>query len=77
MVALTSATGPYQWMARSAPWPSLVGEAWLINPVIDGGGGMVKAPRALGEALEAAVTMHLRDGWRSSDRVGLPAHQVR
>lgn len=77
VVALTSATGPYQRIVRSAPWPNSVREPWLLNPVIDGGGGMVKAPRALGEALEAAATGHLHDGWRSSDHVGLAAHQLR
>ncbi len=73
VVALVSATGPYQQIVRRARWPATVATGWLVGPTDVGGGAMVKTPRALGEALEAACRSRLSGEWRSSDGVALDA----
>ncbi len=77
VVALVSATGPYPQIVRRARWPATVATAWLVGPTDVGGGAMVKTPRALGEALEAACRSRLSSAWRSSDGVALDAMPLR
>ena len=67
---LSSSTG-YSSVVRRVRWRTGIHEATLHCPQVRGGGAMVKAPRAQGEALAAVLSGQLIDGWLSSDGVGL------
>lgn len=64
VVAFVSGSTDYARLIRRVPWQELAAPAQLVTPVVEGGGALVKAPRALGRAFSAF--------WRS-DLAGMPA----
>lgn len=70
---LASTTG-YADVIRRTRWDSRALDAQLLSPVVGGGeGAQVLVPRALGEALSAAMLGGLDAGWSSSDGVSMQA----
>lgn len=63
VVAFVSGSTDYARLIRRVAWQELAVPAYLVTPVIEGGGAMVKVPRALGQAFSAF--------WRS-DLAALP-----
>ena len=75
-VAFASETTDYAKVLRKVGWGSTgITDAVLLSPQ-PSTGAMVKAPRAIGEALRACITKGLTDSWRSSDGLGLVLHQM-
>lgn len=75
-VAFASETTDYAKVLRKVGWRTVgVTDAVLLSP-LPSTGAMVKAPRAIGEALRASVTEGLADSWRSSDGLGLVLHRM-
>lgn len=75
--AVVSASTSYRRLVESVNWHAAGAEdAVLLTPLIAGGGAMVKAPRAQGEAMAALLTGRLSDEWRSSDGVALQATKL-
>jgi hypothetical protein len=75
-VAFASETTDYAKVLRKVRWGSAgITDAVLLSPP-PSTGAMVKAPRAIGEALRASVTNGLADSWRSSDGLGLVLHRM-
>jgi hypothetical protein len=70
VIALVSETTAYASILRKVDWRGAgVSEALILTPEASTG-AMVKAPRAIGEALSAVIDHGLDASWRSSD--GLP-----
>lgn len=76
VVGLFSTTTEYVSTFRKTSWPRTVKQAFLISPERTQG-AMVKAPRALGEALEVISRDHtLRPNWTSSDGLSMRVTRI-
>jgi len=72
VIGFTSATTDYAKAVLRADWRTAgVRQAWLVTPVVRGGGAMVRAPRALGQAINAAWRGELSSDWQAADGVGV------
>lgn len=67
VISLMSATTDYAKLIRRVNWKGTGLKATLASPAADGGGAMVKVPRAQGEAIEALIEGGIDEDWRSSD----------
>ena len=77
VVGLLSRTTQYAQVFRRVQWPDGVEHVFHVwpQPVP---GAMVKAPRALGEALKAfSRDCYLHPGWKSSDGVEMGMTRLR
>ena len=75
-VAFASETTDYAKVLRKVDWGSAgVTDAVLLSPP-PSTGAMVKAPRAIGEALRTSMADGLTDSWRSSDGLRLVLHRL-
>lgn len=66
VVAVMSASTDYGKLIRRIPRGNGI-SARLVSPVADGGGAMVKVPRAQGQIVARLVGPGLEEGWRSTD----------
>ncbi len=70
--AVCAETTSYREIIGRAHWNTAdVKDAWLLSPIVVGGGAMVKSPRAQGEALAALLRGEVSSGWTSSDGLAL------
>jgi hypothetical protein len=75
-VAFASETTDYAKVLRKVGWGRAgITDAVLLSP-LPATGAMVKAPRAIGQALRDSVTKGLADWWRSSDGLALVLHRM-
>lgn len=74
--AFMAGSTDYGKLLRRVSWrQSSIHDAVLITPET-ATGAMVKAPRALGEALSALLTNSLTPGWRSTDGLRMLSEQM-
>lgn len=67
VVAFAATTTDYAKAIRATDWRAAgVSRACLVTPVVHGGGAMARAPRALGQAINAAWRGDLSSEWRST-----------
>jgi len=64
-------TTDYAKLIRKVDWKGAGITATIISPVSQGGGAMVKVPRAQGQAVEALIAGGLAEDWRSSDGLAI------
>jgi hypothetical protein len=77
VMAFLSASTSYRKLFDRVDWQaSGISEAILLSPLIAGGGAMVKAPRAQGEAFSAVLRGEFSADWRSSDGASIEWHRV-
>lgn len=75
--AFLASSTSYRKLLDDVDWPAAgITDAQLLTPVVTGGGSMVKAPRALGEALSAYLQKGLASSWRSSDGTEVRAFPI-
>ena len=72
MRAFVSQNSDYRKVVQTTDWAAAgIDDALEIVPLIVGGGGMVKAPRAQGEAFIALTNKTLHAAWQASDGTGI------
>ena len=71
VIAVMSRTTDYSKLIRRVDWRGAGLMAKLLLPVAQGGGAMVKVPRAQGEAVAVLICTGLPQMWRSSDSLSL------
>lgn len=71
--AFASTSTAYRKPIERTRWGAQMTDGLLLMPQVQGGGGMVKAPRAQGQALQGVLAGGLPYGWVSSDGVPLSA----
>ncbi len=71
VMAVMSSTTNYAKLIKRVSWSSAGLAATLVSPVSDGGGAMVKVPRAEGQAVSQLIEAGLKKAWHSSDGLGL------
>lgn len=71
VIAIVSGTTNYAKLVRHVDWRGAGLAARLLSPVIQGGGAMVKVPRAQGQAVTALIDAGLPEMWQSSDSLCL------
>lgn len=70
-IAIMGRTTDYAKLIRKVDWKGAGITATIISPVSQGGGAMVKVPRAQGQAVEALIAGGLAEDWRSSDGLAI------
>ncbi len=76
VIAVMSSTTDYAKLIRRVNWMRAGLEATLVSPVADGGGAMVKVPRAQGQAVAALINTGLDQACRSSDSLSLETESL-
>jgi hypothetical protein len=71
VIAVMSRTTDYAKLVRRVGWRGSGLTARLLSPVAQGGGAMVKVPRAQGQAVAVLIDRGLPKAWRSSDSLSL------
>ena len=78
VVGLLSATTGYKTAFHQTRWPEAIEWVFQVSPQRTNAAPMVKAPRAIGEALDAISRNHrLRAGWKSSDGLRIQVTKLR
>jgi hypothetical protein len=76
VIAVMSTSTAYGSLVRRVRWREARLSVVLLSPVAQGGGSMVKVPRAQGQALDALVSGSLSETWRSSDGLTLRTENI-
>jgi hypothetical protein len=74
VIALAGRSTPYAEVIRRIRGRTPNLSISLLSPQVEGGGALVKTPRAIGEALRQLLQRGLGAGWESSEGVRLIAH---
>jgi hypothetical protein len=76
VIAVMSGTTDYAKLIKRVKWRRAGLLATLVSPVVDGGGAMVKVPRAQGQAIATLINTGINQEWRSSDSLSLTTESL-
>jgi hypothetical protein len=78
LLAFCARTTAYAQLVREVPWEATGVDVRVVTPELFGrGGAQLLVPRALGEALRAALADELTSPWRSGDDIEVTLERLR